>query len=55
MSNRLTRIYTRTGDKGDTGLGDGARIAKDSPRIEVIGDIDETLRRLESYAAPVGA
>lgn len=41
MGNRLTRIYTRTGDDGTTGLGDGARVQKDSARIEVIGDIDE--------------
>lgn len=41
MGKRLTRIYTRTGDKGTTGLGDGARVKKDSPRIEVMGDIDE--------------
>ncbi len=41
MGNRLTRIYTRTGDKGSTGLGDGSRVDKDHPRIEAIGDIDE--------------
>jgi len=41
MGNRLTRIYTRTGDDGSTGLGDGVRVEKDSPRIEVIGDVDE--------------
>ncbi len=41
MGNRLTRIYTRTGDDGSTGLSDGARIAKDHPRIEAIGAIDE--------------
>ena len=41
MGNRLSKIYTRTGDQGDTGLGDGARTAKDSARIEVIGTIDE--------------
>ncbi len=41
MGNRLTRIYTRTGDDGSTGLGDGTRVAKDDPRIEAIGDIDE--------------
>ena len=42
MGKRLTRIYTRTGDQGDTGLGDGARVPKDDPRIGAIGDIDET-------------
>ena len=41
MANRLTRITTRTGDDGSTGLGDGARIQKHSLRIEVIGEIDE--------------
>lgn len=41
MGNRLSKIYTRTGDTGTTGLGDGSRIAKDSLRIEVIGEIDE--------------
>ena len=41
MGNRLTRVYTRTGDDGTTGLGDGRRIAKDAGRIETIGDIDE--------------
>ena len=41
MANRLTRIYTRTGDKGETGLADGSRVPKDAPRIEAMGDIDE--------------
>jgi cob(I)alamin adenosyltransferase len=41
MGKRLTKIYTRTGDAGDTGLGNGTRIEKDSPRIEAIGAIDE--------------
>jgi cob(I)alamin adenosyltransferase len=38
---RLTRIYTRTGDKGDTGLGGGQRVPKDSARIEAYGTVDE--------------
>ena len=41
MPNRLTRIYTRTGDDGTTGLADGRRVPKDSVRIETIGCIDE--------------
>jgi cob(I)alamin adenosyltransferase len=39
---RLNRIYTRTGDAGDTGLADGSRIPKDHPRAQAIGDVDET-------------
>jgi len=38
---RITRVYTRTGDKGETGLVGGKRVAKDSPRIEAYGTIDE--------------
>ena len=38
---RLTKITTRTGDDGTTGLADGSRLAKDSPRIEAIGAVDE--------------
>ena len=41
MGNRLSRIYTRTGDDGTTGLGDGARIDKDAPRVEAYGTVDE--------------
>jgi cob(I)alamin adenosyltransferase len=41
MANRLTRIYTRTGDGGTTGLADGSRVPKDSLRIEAIGAVDE--------------
>ena len=41
MTNRLTRITTRTGDNGTTGLGDGTRIRKDALRVEVLGEIDE--------------
>lgn len=41
MGKRLTRIYTRTGDDGSTGLTDGSRVRKDSERIAAIGDIDE--------------
>jgi cob(I)alamin adenosyltransferase len=38
---RITRVYTRTGDKGDTALLGGRRVPKDSPRIEAYGTIDE--------------
>jgi cob(I)alamin adenosyltransferase len=41
MGNRLSRIYTRTGDDGTTGLGDGSRIPKDDPRVEAFGTVDE--------------
>lgn len=41
MGHRLSRITTRTGDTGDTGLGDGSRVPKDSARIQALGDIDE--------------
>lgn len=41
MGNRLSKIVTRTGDAGTTGLGDGTRVAKDSQRINAIGEIDE--------------
>ncbi|MCC5986063.1 MAG: cob(I)yrinic acid a,c-diamide adenosyltransferase [Pararhodobacter sp.] len=37
----LNRIYTRTGDKGDTALGDGSRVAKDALRVEAYGTVDE--------------
>lgn len=41
MGNRLSKIITRTGDSGTTGLGDGSRVAKDSARIEALGAVDE--------------
>ena len=41
MGNRLSKIYTRTGDDGSTGLGDGSRVDKDNLRIEAIGAVDE--------------
>jgi cob(I)alamin adenosyltransferase len=41
MGNRLSKIYTRTGDDGTTGLGDGSRVAKDSLRVEAYGELDE--------------
>jgi len=41
MANRLSKITTRTGDDGSTGLGDGSRIRKSAVRVQVMGDIDE--------------
>lgn len=57
---RLDRITTRTGDSGTTGLGNGQRVAKDHPRIHVIGAVDEAnsvfgLVRLEDVPAGVAA
>lgn len=41
MGNRLSKIYTRTGDDGSTGLGDGSRVPKDDGRVEAYGTVDE--------------
>ena len=41
MGNRLSKIYTRTGDDGSTGLGDGSRVGKDSLRVAAYGTVDE--------------
>ena len=38
---RLTRIYTRGGDEGETSLGDGTRVPKNHPRVEAVGEVDE--------------
>ncbi|MBM3394728.1 MAG: ATP:cob(I)alamin adenosyltransferase, partial [Betaproteobacteria bacterium] len=51
MGNRLSKIYTRTGDDGTTGLGDGSRVRKDSLRIEAIGAVDELNSALGVLAA----
>ena len=59
MGKRLSKIYTRTGDDGTTGLGDGSRVAKDSLRVEAFGTIDEANSAIglvlarESIPAPV--
>lgn len=41
MGNRVSKVYTRTGDDGTTGLGDGSRVAKDSSRVRAYGTVDE--------------
>src|SRR5919108_6221326 len=41
MGHRLSKITTRTGDAGETGLGDGSRVSKDSPRVRALGELDE--------------
>ena len=51
MGNRWTKIYTKTGDSGSTGLADGSRTDKDSLRISVIGDVDELNSLLGLLAA----
>jgi len=60
MGHRLSKIVTRTGDAGTTGLGDGSRVAKDSARIAAIGEVDELnstigLLLTESLPAPIVA
>jgi cob(I)alamin adenosyltransferase len=41
MGHRLSKITTRTGDAGETGLGDGKRVPKDHPRVAALGEVDE--------------
>jgi cob(I)alamin adenosyltransferase len=59
MGNRLSKIYTRTGDDGSTGLGDGARVSKESLRVEAYGTVDEANSAIgmvlaqESLPAPI--
>ncbi len=57
MGHRLSKIYTRTGDKGTTGLGDGSRVEKDHIRIEAFGTVDElnsTIGLIRAEALPEG-
>lgn len=56
MGYRLSKIYTRTGDGGETGLGDGSRVPKDDLRVATLGDIDELNSCLGVLLAePLGA
>ncbi len=50
MANRLTKIYTRTGDDGTTGMADGSRVAKDDLLVCTIGDVDELNSQLALVA-----
>jgi cob(I)alamin adenosyltransferase len=54
MGNRLSRIYTRTGDDGSTGLGDGSRVGKDSLRVTAYGTVDELNRTIGMVLATDG-
>lgn len=54
MGHRLSKIYTRTGDQGTTGLGDGTRVPKTHPRIEAHGAIDEANSALGVVLAVAG-
>ena len=53
MANRLTKIYTRTGDDGSTGMADGSRVAKDDLLVDVIGEVDELNSQLAVLACHV--
>ena len=53
MGKRLSKIYTRTGDDDSTGLGDGARVAKENLRVEAYGTVDETNCAIGAVLAPV--
>jgi cob(I)alamin adenosyltransferase len=54
MGNRLTKIATRTGDDGTTGLGDGSRVAKSDGRITALGDVDELNSQLGVLRSTAG-
>jgi len=55
MGNRLSRIYTRTGDDGSTGLGDGTRVRKDAARVEAYGTVDEANAQIGVLRASLAA
>ncbi|WP_151715138.1 cob(I)yrinic acid a,c-diamide adenosyltransferase [Acinetobacter sp. TUM15071] len=55
MGHRLSKIYTRTGDSGTTGLGDGSRVAKDDLRIAALGDVDELNATIGLLRAQISA
>lgn len=55
MGHRLSKIYTRTGDSGTTGLGDGSRVAKDDLRITALGDVDELNAILGVFRAQIAS
>jgi cob(I)alamin adenosyltransferase len=54
MGNRLSRIYTRTGDDGTTGLGDNTRVRKDDARVEAYGTVDEASSAIGMVLAVAG-
>lgn len=54
MGNRLTKIYTRTGDDGSTGLGDGTRVLKEALRVEAFGTVDEANSAIGVVLAAAG-
>jgi len=54
VGKRLTKIYTRTGDAGTTGLGDGTRVSKDSVRVEAYGTVDEANSAIGMVLANAG-
>ncbi len=55
MGHRLTKIYTRTGDDGSTGLGDGSRVRKDAARVEAYGTVDEANAQIGALRASLAA
>jgi len=55
MGHRLSKIYTRTGDDGSTGLGDGSRVRKDCARVEAFGEVDEVNAQIGLLRAGLAA